>query len=66
VQVPVYMVFHPDIVYIVIPVQVQVIHFRIFLIKLPFKTFQRLRLLKKLQNCVEIEVISRQIEFFFF
>ena len=58
-------IHYPDIINFSIFVQVKVIDLILFIVQFTFKDFQGFTLLKKLQRCIQVEVIARKAEAFF-
>lgn len=57
---------NPDIVDIVVTIQIEVINFGFFVIEFFLKTFQCFGFLKKFHYCVKIQIIAWKVEFFLF
>lgn len=66
VQISIHIVRNPDIVNVIVAIQVQIIDLGFLVVQFSFKTFQCFRLLKQFQYSVKVQVIAGQVQFFLF
>ncbi len=61
---PVDIVRHSKIIDVTVIVQVEVIDPGVLIVEVSFESFKRLRLLEKLHDCVEVQVVTRETQVF--